>query len=290
MGFIIMVINRLLLVFTCSMSCWIAPKMAAQENSKIDLQLEARFNSQQEQIIKTWLSQGLSAVEHSIAPFPQKHLPISVLRHHNNRQPVPWGQVVRGEPDTIQLHVAPNASLNALSNDWTFYHEVSHLYLPYLDYSSFWLGEGFATYMQYIIMFQANLLSRKQFIERMNAGFERGRRTTMTKPGRLKDVANNMWQLRAYRRVYWSGASFFLEADLALQQQGKSLNQVISAYVNCCLTKNSRGIRLVRQFDRLSQSNIFEPLFHKYANRTDFPKVTSQQLATIAEFYQPEVR
>ena len=249
--------------------------------------LDNRLNHKQKENVQLWLEQGLSAVETSIADLPQRNIKFSVLKH-NSSHPVPWGQIIRGNPDTVKLYVGHRASLNDMVNDWTLYHEISHLFLPYLDYSSFWLSEGFATYMQYLIMYQDKLLSKKKLIDKMQAGFERGRKNALSKPGKLKDVSSNMWQMRAYRRVYWSGAAFFLEAELALKAKGKSLSEVMTAYVDCCRRDNSSGMSLMRSLDRLSQTSIFVPLYKKYAERTDFPKVTKQQLESVAELYQPK--
>lgn len=249
--------------------------------------LDNRLDREQQKNVQIWLAQGVFAVEASIAKLPQRSLKFSVFKH-NSSHPVPWGQIIRGQPDTVKLYIGQQASLNAMVNDWTLYHEISHLFLPYLDYSSFWLSEGFATYMQYLIMYQAGLLTREKLIERLQAGFKRGEENAKQKPGKLKDVSNNMWNLKAYRRVYWSGAAFFLEAELALKAKGKSLSEVIAAYVDCCHRENSSGISLIKNFDRLGQANIFLPLYKQYAERTDFPKITKQQLETIAELYQPK--
>lgn len=260
----------------------LAPAVA---KTNIEFELSSQFNTAQQKKVKQWLHQGLTAVEESIAPLPFHQVKFSVVKHHNNNQPVPWGQIVRGRPNTVKLHISSKASLTELSEDWTLYHEISHLYLPYLNYSSFWLGEGFASYMQYIVMYQAGWLDRSQFLKKIKAGFERGRRKTLTTPGELKDVAANMWELRAYRRVYWSGAAYFLEADLALHRKGQSLSAVMAKYADCCLRSYSRGSTLAKQLDRLSDSAIFVPLFNKYASRTDFPVITDKQLNEIADFY-----
>lgn len=252
----------------------------------ITFELDRKFTQKQKKDVEQWLQQGIAAVEQSIAQLPQRHLKFSVLQHSSSH-PVPWGQVVRGNPDMVKLHVGRNANLSAMVNDWTLYHEISHLYLPYLDYSSFWLSEGFATYMQYIVMYQAGLITKAKFIERMQAGFERGMKNAKRKPGKLKDVSNNMWQMRAYRRVYWSGAAFFLEADIALRAaKGISLTEVIQAYVDCCRRDNSSGISLMKTLDKLNKTDIFIPLYQQYAQRRDFPTITKQQLEHLANLYQ----
>lgn len=245
------------------------------------------FEQTEKDVVERWLKQGAKSVEQTIAPFPQSYLKFILIQQWSWREVVPWGQVIRGNPDTVKLHISSTATYQRLVDDWTLYHELSHLYLPYLDYPSFWLNEGFATYMQYIVMYQAKLLTREQFIERMAAGFERGYRKTLSKPGKLKDVSDDMWQRRAHKRVYWSGAAFFLEADLILHSQGSSLAEVIKKYVACCRVAESYGQILVQEFDRLAGKQVFSKLFKQYAEREDFPIIKREQLEQLADNYQP---
>ena len=90
-----------------------------------------------------------------------------------------------------------------------------------------------------------------------------------------------MWQQGAQQRVYWSGSAFFIEAELALQQQGQSLTQLIKRYNECCYSSKTTAKKLVTTFDQLSRSAIFSTLYARYTQRTDFPDITREQLILL---------
>lgn len=157
----------------------------------------------------------------------------------------------------------------------------SHLYLPLLPYSGFWLSEGFASYMQNVIMRDNGVISQAQFVQRLNAGFERARLQTKTKQQPLNELSNDMWKQRAQQRVYWTGAAFFVEADLALQKQGQNVASIIKQYQACCRTARSSAKTFIKELDKLSRSSVFTTLYAKYNTRTDFPLVTKTQLSKL---------
>ena len=105
---------------------------------------QSGLSKQQAKTVKLWITQGIDAVELTLSPIPMDALTIEVIRNRYAREPVPYAQVERGSPTKVKLQVDANASLQELVDDWTLYHELSHLYLPYLDTPSFWLNEGFA--------------------------------------------------------------------------------------------------------------------------------------------------
>ncbi|MCK8046663.1 hypothetical protein MSG37_17380 [Shewanella sp. 1CM18E] len=235
--------------------------------------------------VRQWLNYGVNAVSKTLGPLPQKRIEIEVIQQRNAREPVPFAEVNRSKPIKVKLTVDAFATLDDFIEDWTLYHELSHLYLPYLDYPSFWLTEGFATYMQYVTMLKSQIINRQSFIERMRDGFIRGANQTEKHPGRLADVADNMWQRRAYKRVYWSGAAFFVEVDYQLMSQDLSLADVITRYSRCCLREYNTGKHLMAEFDNLTQTTAFTDAYQKYAKRRDFPKISELQIERVADYY-----
>ncbi|WP_289106268.1 hypothetical protein [uncultured Pseudoalteromonas sp.] len=231
--------------------------------------------------VATWVNQSLKKTQNTLGPLQQSTLPIYLKPQYFAFEPVPWASVKRNNPDGLELHIDRYASLNAFTKDWTLYHELSHLYLPLLPYSGFWLSEGFASYMQNVIMRNSGVISQAQFVQRLNAGFERARLQTKTKQQPLNKLSSDMWKQRAQQRVYWTGAAFFVEADLALQKQGKSVAAIIKQYQLCCRAARTSAKTLIKELDKLSRSSIFTTLYAQYNTRTDFPVITKTQLNTL---------
>jgi len=257
----------------------------AQSTDAISWQSKAPLSNSAKKRIHQWLNHGAKASEALFTTLPQPILYFDVTAHPNAREPVPWGQVNRDGFNTIKLHVNKDASLITLVNDWTLYHEIAHLYLPFLDDESAWLSEGFASYIQNIAMLKANVHNKATFIKKIKAGLTRGENSTQRHQGRLNKVSSGMWSNRAYMRVYWSGAAFFLSADRELQATNSSLVAVISSYVNCCLTAESSGVELMTQLDKISQSRVFSTLFEQYRTRTDFPNIPLKEISASADYY-----
>ncbi|NMP32174.1 hypothetical protein HII17_11390 [Thalassotalea sp. M1531] len=238
----------------------------------------------QHEKIQQWLKFGVKATEKTFHKLPFKPIKFRVKPSKRNNEPVPWGQVNRMD-NSILLHTSLKFSINDLKNDWTLYHELSHLYLPFLSDDARWLSEGFATYSQQIIMLKAGLLSSTEFVERISAGLKRGRKNTSMNDDMLFIASQNMRKQRSFMRNYWSGAAFFIEVDLALQQKGLNLPIVINRYITCCLTDEMRGDELISVLDEVSQSTIFSSFFQEYYVREDFPSITQKNINKLANFY-----
>ncbi|MCF6434021.1 hypothetical protein [Pseudoalteromonas sp. MMG022] len=231
--------------------------------------------------VQSWIDNGLKSTFKTLGPLKQPVLPVFLQPRYFAIEPVPWASVKRGRFDGIELHFHRYASESSLIKDWTLYHELSHLYHPLFDYEYFWLSEGLATYLQNIIMLDNGIIDYSEFKQRLRAGLKRGRLQSYSIKGPLSEVANDMWQLGAQQRVYWSGAAFFIEAELALKQQTgpyKSIAQLIKQYQQCCKQANHTAKQFLTTLDKLSKSAIFSSLFNTYAMRQDFPVITQTQL------------
>jgi len=257
----------------------------AQSQSVITWKSTHSLSNSTKQNVRNWINNGVKASQVLFKVLPQRTLYFEIEAQPNAKEPVPWGQVTRDKFNTINLHIDEEASLSSLINDWTLYHEIAHVYLPFLDDESIWLSEGFASYIQNIVMLKANIHNQAAFVEKINAGFVRGKNSTKRNKGALNKVSASMHSTRAYMRVYWSGAAFFLEADRQLQRKGTSLTTVISHYISCCLRPEASGDSLVRSLDRISNTSIFSSLFKIYRTRTDFPNISVSEISASSEYY-----
>ncbi|WP_462151542.1 M61 family metallopeptidase [Pseudoalteromonas xiamenensis] len=226
-----------------------------------------------------WVNAALDTNQSVLGNLNLKELNITVKGLYFATEPVPWAFVNREPIESIELQVYRYASLERLKKDWTLYHEIVHLYHPRLETENFWLSEGLATYLQNIIMLKANILTNQEYQKRLNDGFQRGEKSMLKHKGALNKVSDGMWSTKAYQRVYWSGTAFFLEADLALRvKTNLTLVDVIQKYQTCCRRKFDSGAHFIEQLDSLSQSAVFSTLFVKYRNRTDFPRISPEQI------------
>ncbi|MFD2164867.1 hypothetical protein ACFSJY_01220 [Thalassotalea euphylliae] len=244
-----------------------------------------KFTKSEQTQIDQWLANGVTASQQTFSLLPFQTLRFNVSPQPNAREPVPWGQVDR-DGNIIVLKIDTKFPTKSFIDDWTLYHEIAHLYLPFLDDSSIWLSEGFATYVQQIIMLDNDVFDKDTFVRRIKAGFSRGIKNTAKQRGPLSSVSNNMWSRRAYMRVYWSGTAYFLEVDSLLQEQGSDLIEVIKQYVSCCLTSDAYGSELIKTLDQISNSDAFSTLYHQYKYRQDFPDIGSKAIIKIADYYE----
>jgi predicted metalloprotease with PDZ domain len=77
-------------------------------------------------------------------------------------------------------------------------------------------------------------------------------------------------------RVYWAGAAFWLEADLALRRErGSSLDEVLSRYSSCCLrgTGEVAPADFIDALDQIAGGGIFHRLYERYAASREFPSL-----------------
>ncbi|MFT6754184.1 MAG: hypothetical protein ACJA2O_004387 [Candidatus Azotimanducaceae bacterium] len=263
------------LFFTCLGQQSYAQQPIVNENLEVPggqfkINWKSRFDWREREKIKTWLTQAANTASLVNGRFPLRTTRININRTVKGRSAVPWAHTLReSTPEGVEFHVNPNATLASFVKDWTAVHEFSHLYIPYPGSRDVWISEGFASYYQNILMARGKILSGKQAWQKLADGFHRGSR----------DQKNNikLHKLSAGRsggtmRVYWSGALYFLEADLNLRNTGQSLDEVINEYVKCCRTsrKYTNGSILATEFDRIAGREIFHPLYNKYANEYSF--------------------
>ena len=157
------------------------------------------------------------------APLPDTQVLIVPLP--GVREPVPWGQVSRGGAAGVALFVGADAGSESWRQDWTTAHELAHLQHPFLGNRGRWLAEGLASYYQNVWRARTGQFSATEGWRRLDAGFKRGRAVGGGSP--LAELGRG-WG--GTMRVYWAGAAYWLESDIALRQHGSSLDAVLGAF------------------------------------------------------------
>ncbi len=255
-------------------------KVIKRDNgSRIEISiLRARKKIDQEKIIK-WIDKNIETLQQIYAQFPVKDLQIIVVPVNSDREPVSWGQVMRGGGDAVHLYIDQTRSYDEFKDDWVLIHELGHLLHPRISDNGNWFSEGLASYYQHVLRARTGMLTREQAWNKLNAGFERGLRGTS--PNRtLAQVTETMMRDRSFMRVYWSGAAISFLADTQLRDASRnqqSLDTVLQKYKQCCLPVDRAwtAFELMQKYDQLSNSIIFTELYKQNVDSTKFPDLSN---------------
>ena len=223
-------------------------------------------------MLQHWVAETAAAPLTVFGRFPLRSAEVRVKQvPSDDDSPVPWGQTLRSDGVSVLLFVRENATQEELRADWTAVHELSHLFHPYLGPSGRWMAEGLASYYQNVLRSRVGLLEADEAWRRLEGGFQRGRKAT-------RGVRLDQLQIRrgGTMRVYWAGAAYWLEADLALRAHGNSLDAVLAEYSRCCLgdgTEQVEPATFAAALDRIAKSAVFVPLYRRYAASEEFPSL-----------------
>lgn len=189
--------------------------------------------------------------------------------------PVPWGQNTRAGGGGVHFFVHPQLPYQDFIDDWTAAHEFSHLLHPYFGNRDRWMGEGLASYYQNVLRARAGDLRADQGWERLLAGFERGRNDPAQALA-LSEVAQTMRQRHAFMRVYWSGAAYWLAADVDLRQRSGgalTLDDALTRFARCCLPARQQwsAMAFAERLDQLTGYPVFAERARAAAAAEHFP-------------------
>ncbi|MEA3413729.1 MAG: hypothetical protein U9R74_19690 [Pseudomonadota bacterium] len=226
-----------------------------------------------------WIENGARALTTVYGRFPVRDAQILVVPIGRSREPVPWAQVMRGGGDAVHLYVDETRSLNSFLDDWTLYHELSHLLHPLLDGDDTWLSEGLASYYQNVIQARQGRIDEARAWSNLDAGFLRGERGT-PRDMSLAEATENMMRDRLFMRVYWSGAAVALMADAELRRRSggyQSLDTAFQGLRECCLPfkETWSGTQLVEQLDVITDTDVFRSLYQAHRDSPDFPDLSA---------------
>lgn len=222
-----------------------------------------------------WLRATASAMTTIYGRAARDSVQVLVLPGDHD-SPVPWGQVLRGGAPAVNFYVDQGAQRAALMQDWTAFHEFSHLFLPFIQRRDSYLSEGFASYFQNVTRARSGNLDETQAWTNLVDGFQRGREATRGQT--LRDATREMGRQRNFMRVYWSGAAIALLGDVQLRTRdddAPGLDQVLASLQDCCMQGDRAwsARALASQLDQNSKSDIFAPLIQELAPSRRFPPI-----------------
>jgi hypothetical protein len=224
-----------------------------------------------------WVTATAEKLAGAYGVFPNPYTNIFLIPIGNygwdSESAVSFGRVVRDGGETIELMINQNRPIAQYYQEWTPIHEFSHLMLPYLDREQRWVSEGFAQYYQNVFLARAGQHSAQDAWQKIYDGLERGRESV---PGLSPNEAARAPLRDARMKVYWSGASIALMADVELRRRSggrQSLDSVLGELQRCCLpsTYSWSGDELFRKLDEFVDEPFLLDLYRRYANADEFP-------------------
>jgi len=221
--------------------------------------------------LKSWIIHARHALRLVYGKLPVEDFITRIKASTLGTEAVPWGEVNRYSPPEVTLVVNIKSSLDALKADWTIYHEFSHLLIPYDAGDSRWFSEGLASYYQNVIQARAGMFDEQILWQKLYNGFERGNKQQSYSHQKLSYISDHVGQNRNYMRVYWSGALYWLKADIALRTLSKSSDQLYSLDLAlkqlqaCCFNRYLSTQEIVHKLDELSKTKVFSTLFTEFS-------------------------
>jgi hypothetical protein len=230
------------------------------------------FKDGQAEMLESWLTQGVNATRATLGIYPT---PLSLhLYPRKSNQPVPWAYTKRDGKGSVHFHVDARFGLKKFVDDWTIYHELAHMALPYLGPEYRWFSEGFASFMQYQIMLQAGVLngSLQENYQGKIAPHLRWFNSDLT----AASIATRLMDNQQYPAAYWGGAYFFVYADkLLMQKQNTTLTELITHYQDCCRANDNNLTNVITSLDNIINDKLFSELLRRYQQdpaRTLYPE------------------
>ncbi len=275
--------GRTILLAALSLFFLAAPCMAEdveavlleRDGRQLELHISTQFEPDMRHNLQQWIDFIADTLLQVYGHWPRQTWRITVTPvSASGSEPIPWAQVHRGEVDRVEFFTAAKASTQELKHAWTGYHELAHLLIPYQGWGDAWFSEGLASYYQNLLQARAGVLSEQETWQALYDGYQRGLADTAFEDRDLRSVSDGMRQHGGFMRVYWSGAWYFLAADVRLRQQSAgrhSLDQALAKLNQCCADKPMSAPDMARKLDELNRVLLFQPLFKQVSASTSVP-------------------
>lgn len=246
-----------------------------QGKRQLTVSISEQFPEQARDQLKQWIKQLSHSLTLVYGHWPRDRWAIEVEPVSGNvDDPIPWAQVHREDIDRVAFYVVSSATAQTLEREWTGYHELSHLLLPYRGWGDTWFSEGLATYYQNILQARAGVISEAQMWQKLHDGFERGKADNRFHGQTLLQVNQKMRENGGYMRVYWSGAWYFLAADIRLRELSggaHSLDNALEQLNRCCAQGSLSVADIIAQMDRSNDQDVFGQLYQQVYRSRQMP-------------------
>lgn len=241
----------------------------------MQMRISSQFNETSRQGLVDWMMALSDSLRDVYGHWPRRQWQTFIFpATSSGSDPIPWAEVQRGEIDRVNFYVSPSATANELKRAWTGYHELAHLLIPYKGSGDAWFSEGLASYYQNILQARSDVIDEQTMWQKLYDGYRRGLADDRFRGRPLQQVSDNMRKDGGFMRVYWSGAWYFLAADVRLRQQSRgriSLDTALQKLNDCCADDRLSVPTMVRKLDELNRVILFGSLYEQLLVSEDIP-------------------
>jgi hypothetical protein len=157
-----------------------------------------------------WVRECARAVSTYFGRYPTRTYGLLIVAESGDR--VGHATTYGYQGSATRIYVGTEARDRSFAEDWVLVHEMVHTALPDLPRRALWLQEGSATWIEPVARAQAGELPVPEVWRQAIDGMPKG----VPLFG-----AGGMDGTRDWGRLYWGGAIFWLEAEIAIYRQSR---------------------------------------------------------------------
>lgn len=253
--------------------------LITRDAQTLELNVSTQYSQASTEQIKQWIEHISGALYDVYGKWPRDRWRAVVNPASGaSADPIPWAQVNRDNIDNVSFYTIAKPTAAQLIENWTGYHELAHLLIPYRGWGDKWFSEGLASYYQCLLQARSGVISEQQMWQKLYDGFMRAKANNQFDGSALHAVSSTLRDNKAYMRVYWSGAWYFLSADLRLRQQSggeRSLDKALALLNHCCADTPLSVSDMVARLDSANEVVLFVPLYQQVRSTTSMPEFDS---------------
>ena len=241
----------------------------------LEMHISDQFSETSRQQLVQWMTLLSESLRDVFGHWPRQRWRTSMSpAPASGSDPIPWAEVRRGAVDEVRFYVSPSANAQELGRAWTGYHELAHLLIPYQGRGDAWFSEGLASYYQNVLQLRSGVIDEQTMWQKLYDGYQRGLADKNFRGKPLNQVSDGMRLRGGFMRVYWSGAWYFLAADVRLRQQSGgrlSLDSALEKLNSCCADDSLSVPTMVNKLDELNRVILFGSLYKELVTSRDIP-------------------
>lgn len=232
-----------------------AKNSKAESNDEVEILWADSFTKAEQTKLTNWLTTTYSACEKVLGKYTFE-FNLVVHRRDNSDEPVPWAHTSRLKVQSVHFYVNPDFSLQDFIEDWTAVHEISHLSIPYLGPNQKWFAEGYATYVQNLILLDMGVYDKGRYDRKYKYKLDNAR-PHFTEDKSFISVVTELGLNYNYPEMYYGGACFFIELDKKFRAKlGNGFLFYIKKYQQCCRKGFSNLDDFISDLDKVTKSKI----------------------------------